>query len=443
MTINTAQLEQQLIKKISTTTDSLELLILAKAIKQLKIGQVITVGSYENLPNIYETYDGVLYFVETDRTLYIPNKSVYAWKPLINNSTNTLWSWGGNSSGVNGDNSITVKSSPVSVVGNFGDWCAISVSNNHALALQRNGTLWAWGEAGQGQLGNNSVVDRSSPIQLTSEYTWCQVSAAVSSSLAIRCDGTIWAWGSTLLANNCTLANSTSSPTSIVGGFSNWCSVSSHSVAAAAIRTDKTIWTWGQAGILGDGTNTVRYSPVSVVGGFTNWEAVSVGSSHMIALRSDGTVWAWGCNGGGGLGDNSAIDRSSPVSVVGGYTDWCAISAGVNTGAAIRTNGTLWTWGCARCGVLADNTTVNKSSPVSVVGGFTDWCKVDIRGNCFGMALRTNGTLWAWGLSTTGQLGANCLTLRSSPVSVVGGFNDWSIISTHGDESAAIRITTT
>ena len=96
------------------------------------------------------------------------------------------------------------------------------------------------------------------------------------------------------------------------------------------LRQNSTLWVWGlnTCGRLGDGTTTSRLSPVSVVGGFTDWCQVSGGSAHSLGVRQNGTAWAWGCNGSGRLGDGTLTNRSSPVSVVGGFTDWCQISAG-------------------------------------------------------------------------------------------------------------------
>jgi alpha-tubulin suppressor-like RCC1 family protein len=113
-----------------------------------------------------------------------------------------------------------------------------------------------------------------------------------------------------------------------------------------------------------------------VVGGFTNWCQVSAGSNFSLAVRQNGTAWAWGGGANGRLGDNSTADKSSPVSVVGGFTDWCQVSGGGRGGQGLRTNGTIWSWGYNAQGQLGDNTIVSKSSPVSVVGGFTDWCQV-------------------------------------------------------------------
>ena len=97
--------------------------------------------------------------------------------------------------------------------------------------------------------------------------------------------------------------------------------------------------------------------------------------------------WAWGCGSVGRLGDNTTTDRSSPVSVIGGFTDWCQVSAGNIHSLGVRTNGTAWAWGLNNSGQLGDNTKTDKSSPVSVIGGFTDWCSVS-SGFCHSIAIR-------------------------------------------------------
>jgi alpha-tubulin suppressor-like RCC1 family protein len=226
-----------------------------------------------------------------------------------------------------GDNTQTSKNSPVSVVGGFTDWCQVSAGSNHTAALRINGTLWTWGSNYRGKLGDNTLVSKSSPV-------------------------------------------------SVVGGFTDWCQVSAGGVHTAAVRTNGTLWTWGYAafGELGDNTTVTKSSPVSVVGGFTDWCQVSAGYFHTAAIRTNGSLWTWGV--GGRLGDNTLVSKSSPVSVVGGFTDWCQVSAGSCHTAAVRTNGTIWTWACNSGGQLGDNTVISKISPVSVVGGFTDWCQI-------------------------------------------------------------------
>ena len=300
-----------------------------------------------------------------------------------------------------GDDTTVDKSSPVSVVGGYTDWSQVSAGGGHSLALRTNGTAWAWGAGYSGANGDNTNVSKKSPVSVVGGFTnWCQISAAQSFSLGVRTNGTAWAWG----YNTC--------------------------------------------GKLGDDTNVTRSSPVSVVGGFTDWCQVSGGDCHSLGVRQNGTAWAWGLGTSGRLGDNTTVTKSSPVSVVGGYTDWCQISASQAHSLALRTNGTAWAWGSGNCGRLGDNTTADKSSPVSVVGGFTDWCQVSAGFlGCFSLGLRTNGTAWSWGRGEFGQLGNNSAAaysnMFSSPVSVVGGFTDWSEVSGGYRHSLALRVTAT
>jgi alpha-tubulin suppressor-like RCC1 family protein len=318
------------------------------------------------------------------------------WKPQLiiqsGPAPKTAWAWGYNGSGQLGNNTIINQSSPVSVVGGFTDWVQISAENRHTAAIRANGTAWAWGNNGQGQVGDNTTA-------------------------LIR-----------------------RSPVSVVGGFTDWVQISAGRDHTAAIRANGTAWTWGDndRGQLGDNTTTNQSSPVSVVGGFTDWVQISAGGTHTAAVRANGTAWTWGDNNRGQLGDNTTTNQSSPVSVVGGFTDWVQISAGRDHTTAIRANGTAWAWGSNGSGRLGDNTLTSRSSPVSVVGGFTDWVQISA-GRDHTAAIRANGTAWAWGNNGFGQLGDNTTTDRSSPVSVVGGFTDWVQISTGGFHIAAIR----
>ena len=287
---------------------------------------------------------------------------------------------------------------------------------------------WGWGLGLNGRLGNGTVTDRSSPVSVVGGFTdWCQVSAGVGHSLGVRANGTAWAWG----FNTCGLlgdgtVTSKRSPVSVVGGFTDWCGVSAGDDHSLGVRTNGTAWAWGygDSGRLGDGTTVDKSSPVSIAGGFADWCQVSAGQYHSLGVRTNGTAWGWGCGFGGRIGDNRSTNRSSPVSVVGGFVDWCGVSAGDAHSLGVRTNGTAWAWGAGASGRLGDGTVATKSSPVSVVGGFTDWCQVSA-GTAHSLGLRTNGTAWAWGRNSSGELGNGTTTNRSSPVSVVGGFTDW------------------
>ena len=398
-------------------------LAVTKSIEMLKTGQVNYVNAYSELPAA-DTVNGYMYYVKS-LGLYFSNGTTWSRMDPVE-YYNSAWTWGYGKFGHLGNNSTTNRSSPVSVVGGFTDWCQVSAGFTTSSGIRQNGTLWSWGI--WQRLGDNTTVDKSSPVSVVGGFTdWCQVSAGVTASLAVRQNGTAWAWGDNGLGQlGDDTITSRSSPVSVVGGFTDWCQVASSmaNISGHGVRQNGTLWSWGYnaTGKLGDDTTVAKSSPVSVVGGFTDWCQVSSGY-FTAAVRQNGTLWAWGSGSYGRLGNNCTTNRSSPVSVVGGFTDWCQISASTH-GLGLRTNGSAWAWGCNTVGQIGDNTTVAKSSPVSVVGGFTDWCQVSA-GYKFGTAIRTNGTIWAWGLNSYGRLGNNSTTDSSSPVSVVGGFTDW------------------
>jgi len=421
---------------------TLALLQVASVSKDFDEGFVYSVANVASLPAAADN-TGRLVFVENQQKYFISDG--VAWTDDLRSASIPTFVWGLNSCGQLGDGTTTNRLSPVSVVGGFTDWCQVSAGGFHTAAVRTNGTLWAWGRNNVGQLGDGTLTSsRLSPVSVVGGFTnWCQVSAGCFHTAAVRQNGTLWAWGYNSygrLGDGTT--TSKRSPVSVVGGFTDWCQVAASDFHTAAVRQNGTLWAWGRNnyGQLGDGTLTSsRLSPVSVVGGFTNWCQVSAGFNHTAAVRTNGTLWAWGSNGNGRLGNGTTTNRSSPVSVVGGFTDWCQVSAGCGFTAAVRQNGTLWAWGCNGAGRLGDDTTTDRSSPVSVVGGFTDWCQVSA-GCGFTAAVRQNGTLWAWGRNFSGQLGDDTTTDRSSPVSVIGGFADWCQVAAGDFHTAAVRL---
>lgn len=385
-----------------------------------------------------------------------------SWTNLTQGAgTTELWSWGYDANGRLGINTNSVhRSSPVLVHGNFTDWTTVDAGNQHVVGI-RNGIAFSWGNNSNGELGFDNTASRSSPTSVVGGFTdWVQVSAGQFHTAGVRANGTAWCWG----LNNIGAIGSNdivtrSSPTSVVGGFTNWTQISAGNEFTMALRSNGELFGWGSngGGQLGNnqGAFVHRSSPTSVVGGFTDWVQVSAGGSHTAALRGNGTAWTWGANASGQLGNYTTVGRSSPVQVVGGFTDWTQISAaqggsggvgGYHT-AGIRSNGTAWCWGNGVNGTLGnDSGSGNRSSPVSVVGGFTDWAQISA-GNDHTTAVRLNGTAWCWGRNGKGQLGINDTVNRSSPVSVVGSYTDWVTISaggqgTLGGHTFAIRATT-
>jgi alpha-tubulin suppressor-like RCC1 family protein len=354
-----------------------------------------------------------------------------------------LWSWGYNGFGRLGNNTTTMRSSPAQTVSGGTNWKQISVAlGGTTAAIKTDGTLWLWGYGGQGRLGNNSTTNRSSPVQTISSGTnWKQVSVARHTA-AIKTDGTLWVWGSAFegrLGNNSNINRS--SPVQTISSGTNWKQVSAGDAVSAAIKTDGTLWLWGCSALLADNiTNSTinRSSPVQTISSGTNWKQVAAGYHHAAAIKTDGTLWLWGQNNIYGLlGDNTRVIRSSPVQTVSSGNNWKQVSVNANLTAAIKTDGTLWLWGGNVRGALGNNSNISRSSPVQTVSSGTDWKQVAVSCN-HAAAIKTNGTLWLWGYNTLGVLGNNTTITRSSPVQTVSSGTNWRQVCA-GFITAAIR----
>jgi alpha-tubulin suppressor-like RCC1 family protein len=348
-----------------------------------------------------------------------------------------LLTWGSDDSGQLGDGGAnTLQMSPVVPSGGYTQsWCNISAGFLHTSAVKIDGTVWTWGLNNCGQLGNCSVVNRSSPGTVCGGGTiWCQIHAGRCHTVAIKTDGTAWTWGD----NTCgQLGDSTvtnrSSPGALDGGGTTWCQIHTGDFHTAAIKTDCTAWTWGgnSNGQLGDNTSTNRSSPGAVAGINSDWCAVSTGASHTVAIKTDATAWTWGSNNFCQLGDGTSTNRSSPGVVAGINSDWCAIDAGSVHTVAVKTDSTAWAWGNNVFGQLGDGTATNKSSPVATTGTNSLWCEISA-GTWHTSAVKTDGTAWTWGANCCGEQGTSPLCGRSSPGLVSGGINTWCSTSAGG-----------
>ena len=442
-----AQLQDQ-IDALSSTTPLSDLMLLSAAIDNATADRIISVATVSALPDLKlgNTQYGTIFFVESINIPVIAGTK--SWLGLDGRlvrsdaPSSAIWSWGCNNAGMLGDNSTTDKSSPISIIGGFTDWIKISASNLFQTGLKWDGSVWSWGCNNVGALGDGNTTNKSSPVSLSGGFTdWCAICNGASNGFGVKRNGTIWSWGNgangRLGTNNVTAS---CSPVSIAGGFNDWCDISAKGYHTVAIKDNGTIWSWGEnvGGKLGDGTTVNKSSPVSVVGGFADWQKISASIVSTGGIRSNGTIWTWGCNNSGQLGNGTTVNRCSPVSLVGGFADWSQISMGVSHSMAIRSNGTLWSWGAGVNGRLGDGTVANKSSPVSVIGGFTDWCEMNAGSNS-SSAIRTNGTMWTWGLNFCGILGDGTTVAKSSPISVVGGFTDWNQVDSGTSSIIALR----
>jgi alpha-tubulin suppressor-like RCC1 family protein len=356
--------------------------------------------------------------------------------------TGTLWSWGRDSLGQLGDNTILLgRSSPVQTVAFGTNWKLVSCGTYHSAAIKTDGTLWTWGQNNIGQLGDNTTTHRSSPVQTVAFGTnWKSVSCGRFLSTAIKTDGTLWLWGRNgdgQLGDNTTTLRS--SPVQTVSFGNNWKLVSGARYHTSAIKTDGTLWLWGRNnyGQLGDNTTTGTSSPIQTVAYGTNWKLISTAQYHTAAIKTDGTLWSWGDNTYGNLGDNTTTNKSSPVQTVAYGTNWKLVAGSGYHTCAIKTDGTLWLWGINNRGQLGDNTTTRKSSPVQTVAYGTNWKSISgSGGSC--SAIKTDGTLWTWGYNNYGQLGDNTTTYVSSPIQTVAYGTNWKLVSAGNYHTAAI-----
>lgn len=346
-----------------------------------------------------------------------------------------LWAWGENGVGQLGNGNVVHRSSPVQTVAGGSNWKQVSMGLNFSGAIKSDGTLWMWGDASYGKLGDNTSVAKSSPVQTISGGTnWKQISLGALHVGAVKTDGSLWLWGwnsyGQLGLGTNGLVTWKSSPVQTISGGTNWKTVNIGSGMSAAIKTDNTLWVWGlnTAGQLGDNTITHRSSPIQTVSGGTNWKSVSNAFASTAAIKTDGTLWVWGTNGNGQLGTNNTTSRSSPVQTVSGGNNWRQVSVGSNAMVAIKTDGTLWTWGSNVNGTLGDNTTTGRSSPVQTISSGTNWKQASGGGDGATAAIKTDGTLWVWGRNSYGQLGDGTRTNRSSPVQTIAQGNNWKQI---------------
>ena len=330
----------------------------------------------------------------------------------------TVWAWGRNTSGQLGDGTtISHRFSPVQVQ-NLNNVTAIFAGGLYTVALRNDGTVWAWGRNGAGQLGDGTTTDRFSPVQVQNLNNVTAISAGSNHTVALRNDGTVWAWGNNpwgQLGDGTTAdrfspvqVQNLNSVTAISAGLS-------HTVA---LRNDGTVWDWGDnwSGQLSGESARNRSIPVQVQN-LNNVTAIFAGGLHTVALRSDGTVWAWGNNGAGQLGDGTTANRSIPVQVQN-LNNVIAISAGHSHTVALRNDGTVWAWGMNGGGQLGDGTTTARSTPVQVQN--LNSVTVISAGNGHTVTLRNDGTVWAWGFNNTGTLGDGTNIDRSTPVQVLG-----------------------
>ena len=344
---------------------------------------------------------------------------------IINDDPDLVNAWGINVQGELGNGTTTNSTTPILTNLPAGVMAtSIAGAQFHSLAIGSDGNLYAWGYNAQGELGNGTTTESHIPVVvgLPSGVTAIAISSKYEHSLAIGSDGKLYAWGLNSVGQ---LGNGTTTESHIpvVVGLPSGVTataISAGSFSSLAIGSDSKLYTWGsnQSGQLGNGTNNNSSIPLVVkLPDGVSPLMIAAGAGHNLALGSDGKLYAWGSNSVGQLGNGTSLGSNIPVvvSLPSGITP-TAIAAGDDYNMAIGNDGQLYTWGYNQFGELGDGTTTQRTTPVTVTLGSGITPTAISAGSYHSMAIGNDGKLYMWGYNTQGELGDGTTINSSIPV---------------------------
>ena len=343
---------------------------------------------------------------------------------------NTLWSWSINRH-IERFNRLPQKI--------MDDVVTVETGFSHTLVIRSDGSLWGWGGNSRGEVGDGTTRRVSFPTKIMDDAI--SLAAGARTSFAVKADGSLWAWGenyrgslgSGMLSTWCSLDNifiseSYLNPTEIMD---NVIFVASGVFHNMAIKSDGSLWVWGKNsyGVIGNGKKTTIVDfiltedndvtrPMKVM---ENIVCAAAGWNTSFAIDFNGVLWGWGNNSFGQLGDGTTTNRLAPVKIM---EDVISVSAGFAHTLALKSDGSLWAWGENRFGEIGDGTEEIRLEPVEIMSnvifietglsaGPTDY---DFDGTSTSagrsFAIRTNGSLWGWGLMHHGENGKSLIPIE-------------------------------
>ena len=393
-------------------------------------------------------------------------------------SDGTVWAWGEDSSGQTGqacdpwfaDCPDVVLPVPVCAAfddggcdsGTLDSIAGVLAGRDSSYALGLDGTWWAWGVNSDGQLGDSSLIVTKATA-VGQDTDWAYVGAGLRFSGGLKTDGRIQLWGSNeegALGTGCSLVDDTCDVIrdriDLVGpgaiAATNWVSLGIGEEFVVAVNAEGSAYAWGNngSGQLGDGTEETRTALTPVVGDVL-WERVFVGREYVLGVDNSGYAWAWGDGRDGQLANALGEDSVYPGAVVEAdgtsrASNWAYFSADDQHTLALKTNGTLWAFGDGGSGQLGDGLEEDSDWPVEVLGRNgtpdTDWKRVAV-GRDHSLAVKTDGTLWGWGEADDGKLATDCeLTDTCEDLLVpvqIGTATDWQDVWAGDDHSFATK----
>lgn len=344
----------------------------------------------------------------------------------------TVRTWGSNVSGQLGDSTTEDKNIPVLVKGLSGV-IAVAGEGNHSIALKNDSTVWGWGNNFYGQIGDSSSFNRNIPVKVVGLSGVIAIAAGDHHSLALKKDGTVWAWGWDLFGQLGNGTGTSNYPIKI-DSLSGVIAIAAGSYHSLALKNNGTMWAWGNntSGELGIENNSQSNYPQQV-SGLSSVKSISGSSSNSYAIKQDGTVWVWGGNTYNQLGNNTEAFSTHPRQVIG-LSEVKEFTGGFQHSLALKNDGTVWTWGNNSAGQLGngaiDSNSIYVHQPTQVQGlsGVVSLTG----GGTHTLAVKNDGTVWAWGYNFYGQLGNGTNTeFYTLPVKVTG---TWQALTSVGGQ---------
>ncbi|MFC5703293.1 Ig-like domain-containing protein [Cohnella faecalis] len=297
------------------------------------------------------------------------------------------------------------------------------------LALKADGTVWAWGYNGEGQLGNGTTTDSLTPTQVSGLSDITAIAAGDTHGLALKSDGTVWAWGDNVYGVAGYLDQDSNAYITIpvqVSNLSDVKSISAGSLYSLALKADGTVWAWGynNAGQLGNGSDSREFTQVSTI---NNVVAIAAGLNHNLAVKNDGTVWAWGDNTYSQSGPSYSYHVNIPIKV-NNISDAKGVAASKYYSLVLKTDGTVWVWGQGKS--IPWQMKNNNGSSFSDVKSIT-------AGSDNGLAIKSDGTVWEWSLNYYAQYSfgiyPELISTINDPITVSAGAGHSLAIQADGD----------
>lgn len=322
----------------------------------------------------------------------------------------------------------------------------VGVGSIHSIARKSDGSVWSWGSVGAREHNPVEVQNLYNIVSIGGSYKysmaldtnklvfeWGQglplanvqviseivkIRPAQTHSLALENDGTVWAWGENNYGQlgNGTLTDSATPVQTI--NIKNVIDIGANLQESFAVRYDGTVWHWGRRGTV---VVPEQQTP-QIVDGVSDIIKIAVGFRHAVALKSDGTVWTWGFsyqhNFYGELGDGTIEDRYTPAQI-SGINEVVDIAASCCHNLALKSDGTVWAWGANGYSALGSDTVGKALWPIPVLG--IDGVEAVSTGanSAHNLIIKNDGTVWAWGRNDYGQLGDGTEITRATPAQVI------------------------